>query len=302
LATTFHGTSDASGAALVEGGPVAPRRISWGAIFAGAVIAVAVSTMFHLLGIGIGTATIDATAGDTPSAGALTTGAALWLALSTIVGLGFGGFVAGRLSGTTDREDGMLHGLAVWAVAALLTMAIAGSAVVSVAGSVARGLGTVVGAATATAAGAAAPNVADAARGTDQREVVDRLTRGLAAGGDPATMSSDQIGNAVIVLVQQRVRNGSWTPEERARAVDLVQRGAGISRDEAEQRVTGMEQTLAQAAQRAREAADAAASAAAHAAFWAFAALLIGAIAAAAAAIGGVRNAVWLATIRRDLD
>jgi hypothetical protein len=290
------GSTDVTGRALVEGGPVAPRRVSWGAIFAGGVVAVAVSTMLHLLGAGAGLATIDATAGRTPTASAFTTGAAIWLAVSTLIGLGMGGFVAGRLSGTTDNEDGLLHGLAVWAVAALLTMAVAGSATITVAGAMVQGIGSVMGTA-ATAGGAAAT---DAARNTDQHEVVDRLTRGLAAGGDPASMTADQRTNAMSVLIQQRVANGSWSPEDRARAVDLVQRGANISQEEANRRVTGMEQNLARAEQQAREAADAAARAASRAALWAFGALLIGAIVAAAGASAGVRHAVWLMTFRRE--
>jgi hypothetical protein len=293
---TFTTSTEARGRALVEGGPVAPRRVSWGAILAGALVAVAVSTMLHLLGAGIGASTIDATGHTTPTAGSFTIGAAIWLAVSTLIGLGMGGFVAGRLSGTTDTEDGLLHGLAVWAVAALLTMAVAGSAAVSVAGAMAHGLGSVLG----NAAAGAGATAADAARNTDQREVVDRLTRGLAAGGDPAAMTDDQRTNAVTVLIQQRVRNGSWTPEERARAVSLVQHGANISEDEANRRVTAMEQNLARAEAQAREAADEAASAAAKAAYWGFAALLIGAIVGAAGAAAGVRNAVWLVAVRRS--
>jgi hypothetical protein len=174
-------------------------------------------------------------------------------------------------------------------------MAVAGSATISIAGAMANGIGSVIGTA-ATTGGIAA---ADAARNTDQRDVVDRLTRGLAASGDPASMTDDQRTNAVTVLIQQRVRTGAWSAEDRARAVDLVQRGANVSLEEANRRVTGMEQNLARAEQQAREAADAAARAASRAALWAFGALLIGAIVAAAGASAGVRNAVWLMTLRR---
>src|SRR5262245_14694866 len=58
------------------------------------------------------------------------------------------------------------------------------------------------------AAGAGAAAV-DAARNTDQREAVDRLTRALASNGDPASMTDDQHTNAVTVLIQRRVQNGS---------------------------------------------------------------------------------------------
>jgi hypothetical protein len=287
--------TETTGSAVVEGGPVAPRRVSWGAILAGAVIALAISTMLHLLGAGIAAGTVNAAAGRTPDVSSFTTGAALWLAFSTIVGLGIGGFVAGRLSGTTDTEDGLMHGLAVWAVAAVLSMVVVGSAVVSVAGATARGVGDAAG----SAATAAAPAVADAARNSDQRALIDGLTRSLSVSSDPASMTDNQRGNAVVGLIEQRVRNGRWTPEQRARAVDLVERGAGVPQGEANRRVTAIEQNLAQAEQQAREAADAAARAASRAALWSFASLLIGAIVAAAASAGGVRNAVWLINARR---
>src|SRR6185369_580267 len=76
MATTYSESTDVGGRALIEGGPVASRRVSWGAILAGSVVAVAISTMLHLLGAGIGAASIDATGGTTPSASAFTTGAA----------------------------------------------------------------------------------------------------------------------------------------------------------------------------------------------------------------------------------
>ncbi|WP_431266746.1 hypothetical protein [Dankookia sp. P2] len=57
----------AYGAVAPEGAPALPPRISWGAVLAGGVVAVAVGTMLNILGVAIGASTVDATAGATPA-------------------------------------------------------------------------------------------------------------------------------------------------------------------------------------------------------------------------------------------
>src|SRR5919112_5322125 len=101
-------------ARVPEGAPSLPSRISWGAVIAGAVVALAIALMLNALGAGVGATTIDATGRDSPSASSFGIGAAIWLLISNLIGLGVGGYVAARLSGTSDNTDGTLHGLAVW--------------------------------------------------------------------------------------------------------------------------------------------------------------------------------------------
>ena len=94
-------------------------RISWGAIFAGAVIALASQIVLALIGVAIGLATLDPATGNTPSGTALGTGAAIWLVVSSLVSLFLGGFVAARLAG---GFNGWLHGLITWGTLTLLTL------------------------------------------------------------------------------------------------------------------------------------------------------------------------------------
>jgi hypothetical protein len=84
-----------------------------GAVIAGAAVALAIALMLNALGAGA--TTIDATGRDSPSASSCGIGAAVWLLISNLIGLGVGGYIAVRLSGTSDNTDGTLHGLAVWA-------------------------------------------------------------------------------------------------------------------------------------------------------------------------------------------
>jgi hypothetical protein len=94
-------------------------RISWGAVFAGAIIALATQIVLALIGMAIGLATLDPATGDNPSGTALGTGAAIWLVVSSLVSLFIGGYIAARLAG---RFNGWLHGLITWGTLTLLTL------------------------------------------------------------------------------------------------------------------------------------------------------------------------------------
>jgi hypothetical protein len=95
-------------------------RVSWGAIFAGAAVALVVSVVLNLLGFGIGAVAIDpAEAGQAQAIGI---GAGIWTVLVTLVALFFGGWIAGRLSGRMRRFEGILHGLVTWSLVTLAVL------------------------------------------------------------------------------------------------------------------------------------------------------------------------------------
>jgi ribosomal protein S18 len=95
-------------------------RISWAAILAGTLTALAVVSMLNLLGLGIGFSTIDPMTENDPLSG-LGTGALIWLGLSNLAALFVGGMVAGRMSGYPSKSDGGLHGFLSWALFALVS-------------------------------------------------------------------------------------------------------------------------------------------------------------------------------------
>jgi hypothetical protein len=94
-------------------------RISWGAIFAGALIALATQLVLTLIGAAIGLATLNPASGQGPSGTTLGVGATVWVVISSLISLFLGGYIARRLGGTFN---GWLHGLATWATVAMLTM------------------------------------------------------------------------------------------------------------------------------------------------------------------------------------
>lgn len=275
-----------------EGAPALPSRVSWGAIIAGAVVAVMIGLMLNILGAAIGVSTVDAVQGDTPAASTFGIGAAVWLLVANLVGLGVGGYTAARLSGTADRTDASLHGVGVWAVGFLLSAVLLGNLAAGAASSVVTTASSVLGGVAQTA-GSAVSTVASQA---DPKALLERARASLSGPSEPARMTREQRGAEITSILGNGVANGALTDPERQRLAALVSAESGISQQEAAQRIQTYEaqaqQTAREAAERAKRAADAAATGAATAAYAVFGALLLGAIAAILGARAGVRSLV----------
>jgi hypothetical protein len=291
-----------TGGLAPEGAPAWPSRISWGAVFAGGVVAVTIGAMLNILGVAIGATTIDPMVpGETPSASSFGIASGIWLMVVNLIGLGCGGYVAARLSGTADDTDGVLHGLSVWAVGFLVSAVLLGNVLAGTAAGVSRMVG---GAAQGIAQGAgeAASAVAPAARQLDPQALTDRLQAALRTGGEPGAMTTDQRRAEMTQILGQRVTAGSFEGNAQDRLVQLAAAEYGIPAEEARQRVTQAEAEVTRLAQeaetRARAAADAAAEGAAIAAYWIFATMLLGAIAAVFGARAGTRRSMLTAQRR----
>ena len=103
--------------------------ISWGAVFAGVVVAVALGALLNMLGLAIGATVANPWTMDSSDAKALTLGGGLWLAFSSAVALQVGAFIAARAAKYPDHHKGLFQGLAVWGVAFVLAFAGIGSSV-----------------------------------------------------------------------------------------------------------------------------------------------------------------------------
>lgn len=320
--TTYDSNNATRDDALVVDEPPFLRRVSWGAIFAAVIVALSVQLFLSLIGAGIGLSTIDPAQYDSPSAAGFATGTAIWWSISSIVALFTGGWVAGHLAGSPLRSDSILHGLVTWGLAAIIGFYLLAAA----AGSLIRGGASVVGtavSATAKTAAAAAIPLSDMAADqlkesglsiddiqsqikmllmqTGKPELQpDALEQKADAASNDAQRTAASVGAAgqpkddVEGLMRRILASGQDTVSaiDRDALVNVVQARAGISRGEAEQRVSGWIDTYQQARAKARElskqaeakareAADAAADATSKAAFAAAFALLLGAIAAA---------------------
>lgn len=296
------GSATIPGAARVaaaEGAPSLPSRVSWGAIIAGAVIAVVIGLMLNILGVAVGATAVDAVNRDTPSASTFGIGAGIWLLVANLIGLGVGGYAAGRLSGTSDKTDALLHGVGVWAIGFVVSAALLGNVVSGAASTIGNAASSVLGGA-GQAASSAASSVAQQ---VNPQAVVDRARAALSGPSDPALMSTEQRGAEITALLGRRVATGPLPDADRQRLTALVAAEAGIPQQEAAQRIQAYEaeaqRTAREAEERARQAADAAATGASRAAFAVFGALLLGAIAAIIGARAGARNVLAVGQPRR---
>lgn len=309
----------------------AVKRISWAAVFAGVVAALAVQLLLSILGIGIGASTIDPLVEQNPMSG-IGVGAGIWFVLSSLIALFAGGWVAGRLAGIPRNTDSMLHGVLTWSLTTLLLFYFLTTTVGSLIGGTFRVLGSGLSAA-ATGAAAAAPAVAGAAKEglqqsgidvSDIRREVETLLRQTGkpelqpeairnqanqtkqvaqntagqAASDPANAEG-----ALNQILERISRSGAATIDaaDRDALVNVIMARTGKSRVEAEQTVASYEQTYQQArakyeqtkAQAAQTAREAGDKTASAVSKAAIWAFIVLLISAAAAAIGG-----YLATPR----
>lgn len=86
-------------------------RISWGAIAAGSVLALAVYFLLTLLGGAIG---LSVSGNVTDQS--LGIGAAVWAIVTTAACLFLGGFIASQFTTGENKVEGTMYGLLVWAV------------------------------------------------------------------------------------------------------------------------------------------------------------------------------------------
>ncbi len=143
-----------SGGVLDE--PLLPRataRVSWGAIFAGLVVALGTWILLTVLGLAIGLSSVDPSHPASLKSGGMFSG--IWSAIVPLVALFFGGLVSARTAGVLTRPMGAIHGIVVWALATIASLMLVGTVVrgvvnaaVAIGGEVANVAGSAVSSAT----------------------------------------------------------------------------------------------------------------------------------------------------------
>jgi hypothetical protein len=280
-----HGITDT---VVVESG------FSWRAALAGVAVALAVSSVIHLLGAALGLTPTSVDAESTPSATTLSIASSIWLTVSTVIGFVAGGYVAGYAVPCLARRDGATRGVVVWAVTIMIVglvgttalMRATGSAVQGVASVASSGIGSMLGAGGAGLGGLLAQQ--GQSGGQDRAgDLARQLTEDLSAM-PPAQMSPEQAGQELGRLATKLVSDGQWAPGDRERAAELLARINGTSPEEAMGRIDAAEQRIQQETQQmeqtAKDAAEVAARSVAGAAYWAFFTVALGLL---AAALGG---------------
>ncbi len=256
------------------------RPLSWSSMIFGALLALAVATMLHVLGLGITASVVDPNSPASENLATVGGVSGVWYLISTAVSLFIGGFVASNLSRTFSDARAVIYGLGVWALCTLATMAVVIPAIVGGASATIYTAGTVAEktvSALGTAGSTAAQSLQNAPSG-----LVNQVQQTL-LGTTPSAQADQAAVQDVTRLIGLRITQGNWTSQQRDQLIGDIGRIANISQDDARRRVDEAQNTinvsLQQAEQALRRAAETTRNAVAGASYWAFAAILIGAIA-----------------------
>jgi len=272
--------------------------VSWAAIFAGAVVASALSLALLMLGAGIGLISVSPWSSNNVSVTTFGILAAAWLIAVQLFTSGVGGYITGRLRTrwVSVHNDEVFfrdtaHGFLVWAVGAVISASLLTSAISSIGSGVAHAGGAVMQMAGSAVSGPAAQVAGQATSsvGDPTAYFTDMLFR---TDHQPAQSESSSSPTEAARIIAKGSLAGDMPPADKTYLAQLVAARTGLSQADAEKRVTDVFQQAAaakaQAEDTAKKAADAARKTGVYVALWAFISLLVGAFSASyMATVGG---------------
>ncbi len=289
------------------------KSISWSAVFAGVVAAMALQVVMGLLGVGIGAANINPMYDADPLKG-IGTSASIWFLVSGIIALFGGGWVAGRLAGIPRAADSALHGFIAWGLSTLAVVYLLGTTLGALTGGAFKVLGSSVAAVT-TGAGAlvsaAGSSAVDTAKDQLNKSGVsmdlsDFQTEAgtlLRQTGKPELSPDNPENQSVTDVISRFTKSpdGTLNAVDREAVRNVIVSRTGKTPEVADQTISSLqqsyqtakqkfEQTKVQAEAKTREIAQKSAEGLSRGALWAVLAMLLG---ASAASTGG-----YLATRR----
>jgi hypothetical protein len=243
-----------AGASVPEGHAAGWRRVSWGAVFAGAFVTMAVFLTLQMLGAGIGASSIDLTGNRVTSARSLGIGAAIWWFITGLISLFIGGWVAGRLGWRANKTDRALHGLTVWSVFYVAMFLLAATALSALVGGGISLLGSGVsaaGQAAGTPQGQQAIQRTLESWGLSPQIIQDQITQALGGTSQQNPQANKDVATAVNDYL-----NSPRTPQDRQRVVQTITQSTGMSEAQANQMISNIERTAEQAKATGEQAAN----------------------------------------------
>lgn len=254
--------SDLNRAHVGSSGPLEARSaVSWAAIFAGAVVAIATTLILIALGSGLGFAAASPWPGAGPTITTFAIGVGIWLIVTQWLSSALAGYVTGRLrtkwTGIHTHEvmfRDTAHGLLAWAVSTAIIGGVALAATASATG------------AAASASTTAVSNAADTMLRTDRHDAV---------------ASQAEVRAGIIRLLSRE----DLQADDQTYLTNAVAADTGVSPNVARQRVDAALNSIREAADKARKASSALS-------FFTALSMVIGAFIAcvAAAYAGGLRD------------
>jgi hypothetical protein len=225
------------------------QRMSWGAVIAGAVVALVVQALLTLLGVGIGVASLEPATGQSPTAGTLSMAAAAWYGVSGLIASYLGGWVAGRLSAQPAGGTAGLHGLTAWAATTLVIFSLISGAVTGLVGGAFQGMSSALGGVAQGAGSAVQGAVPALANQANPFGDIERQIRDSTGGNDPAEMRDTAISSARALMTGDPAQQA----QARDRAAQALARARSIPVEEARAQVAQYEQQYRETAQRIRD-------------------------------------------------
>jgi hypothetical protein len=254
--------------------------LEWSAIFGGAVLSAAITTVIAAFGSALGLSLISADTARASSMTALTVAAGLWAIWITVSACGAGGYLTGRMrrpasdaSGHERRVRDGAHGLVVWAVGALLVTMVASS--------------SLFGTAKTAVTGAAAASGGTAALISQQADPLGSALDSVMRSSGTTAPTAEERQEASRIFVTG-LTSGKLEQADRDYIATRTASRMNIPQPEAQKRVDDAFAKLEQAKETAKQAAERARKVAVITAFMTAAVLLLGAAAAwLAAQLGG---------------
>lgn len=277
-----------------------PTQISWGAIFAGWVLATGLAWLFYEFGAAVGLSMVNPTEENAGIGRGFSYGAGVWVFLTWIVTLYLGGRFAARLAGRTDRTVGRLHGMVVWGLVVFTTLILGAVGVASIARGGASLLGGGLALGTA-AAGSAAQGQGGGATAALEAEVKQAISSTLAQTGnvppERINQAMNQLDSATLTQIAGRLLRG-----DNQSAMNIIAARTNLSRGDVERVVNGLQAQVPRYKEQAAQAAQQAAKYSAAVMWVMFISGLAGLIAAIVGGAMGAAGAARAASARRTYE
>jgi len=275
--------------------------VDWPAVFAGIVLASAISLVLLTFGAALGLSFTNFRGMPNTAPIWAAIAAASWLLWVQVSSMMAGGYLTGRMrrrfhdasEHESDVRDGS-HGLIVWAGAMILGAIVAVSGVGAVASAVGNAVGTVTTAASNVASNpqvtGAATNAASNALDPNAyfTDTLFRVPAGTTAPQNAAASAADVRAEAGRILVSEAT--GTVSADDKTYLAQLVSQQTGMPQDQASARVDQTLKAVDDAKAKAVDAAETARKTAVVAAFLTAAAFLVSAVGAYWAAMKGGRH------------
>lgn len=255
-------------------------KMSWSALFAGAVLALALWALFYTFGLAAGLTALDPQ--DPGTARAIGIGTGIWTIIAPLLALFVGGYVAANLANIRGKGSGAAHGAVLWGLCTVLGFVLLGAAITGAARMGAE-------------AAQAGPWLAEQLDITAQ-DAVAPINERLREEGKP-TVTTAQLEAAAQDAANTAIREGELNREV---LMGALVRNTALDRQDAEELAVTLEARaqeagIAETALRAGERIG-------IALWWAFFAMLLGLLAAVLGGVLGARKVTGETVERRRIE